>query len=167
VPKPRAPGTEMDDLVRFYRDVTWRGTIEANGMGPGSPPMVGTGRGAHTRLHDGLWIVGDYEQDQYLDDGSYLLTWRLHWVTGWDSDAGEYRATMNDNYGHADLMRGRIDGDRLIYESMGEPAVRIRLTWDLEDPDAPVWTNEVSVSEGAWLLVETYRLLPLPDQTAG
>ena len=50
---------------------------------------------------------------QFHLDGTFVLTWQLHWVTGWDADAGEYRATLNDNYGHADVMRGRIDGDRL------------------------------------------------------
>jgi hypothetical protein len=32
----------------------------------------------------------DYRQDQFLPDGTFLLTWRLHWVTGCDTDAGEY-----------------------------------------------------------------------------
>jgi hypothetical protein len=81
-----------------------------------------------------------------------------------DAEAGEYRATLNDNYGHADPIRGRLDGDRLIYESLGEPAVQIRLTWDLADPDAPVWTNEASGVDGNWFLVETYQLSP--EQTS-
>ena len=140
---PRTPGPEMAALERFYTDVTWTGTIEPNGMGPGSPAMTARGRGVHSRLHDGLWIVGDYRQDQFLTDGTFVLTWRLHWVTGWDTDAGQYRATLNDNYGHADVMRGRIDGDRLIYATLDDRPVRLRLTWDLTDADAPVWTNEV------------------------
>ena len=74
-------------------------------------------------MHDGLWIVGDYRQDQFLLDGTFVMTWQLHWVTGWDADAGEYGATLNDNHGHADVMRGRIDGDRLLYESTGNGPV--------------------------------------------
>jgi hypothetical protein len=93
--------------------------------------MTARGRGVHSRLHDGLWIVGDYRPDQFLTDGTFVLTWRLHWVTGWDTDAGQYRATLNDNYGHADVVRGRIDGDRLIYATPDERPVRLRLTWDL------------------------------------
>jgi hypothetical protein len=95
----------MAALDRFYTDVTWTGTIEPNGMGPGSPAMTARGQGVHSRLHDGLWIVGDYRQDQFLTDGTFVLTWRLHWVTGWDTDAGQYRATLNDNYGHARHVR--------------------------------------------------------------
>jgi hypothetical protein len=64
VPKPRTPGPEMEELARFYRDVTWRGTIEPGAMGPGSPPMTGIGEDCTGFLHGGLWIAGDYEQDQ-------------------------------------------------------------------------------------------------------
>lgn len=38
------------------------------------------------------------------------------WIVGWDPTHGEYRATLADSYGHADVMRGRVDGDRLIFE---------------------------------------------------
>jgi hypothetical protein len=27
--------------------------------------------------------VGTYEQDQFLLDGTPMLTWQLHWVVGW------------------------------------------------------------------------------------
>ncbi len=45
--RPIAPGPEMDALARFHVDVTWTGTIEAGGMGPGTPAMTATGRGTH------------------------------------------------------------------------------------------------------------------------
>ena len=90
-----------------------------------------------------------------------ILTWRLHWVTGWDTDAGEYRATLDDNYGHADVMRGYIDGDRLIYETRDERRARLRLTWDLADPAAPLWTNEVGLGGDTWQLIESYRMRPV------
>jgi len=165
LPRPRTPGPEMAALERFYANVTWTGTIEPNGMGPGSPAMTARGRGVHSRLHDGLWIVGDYRQDQFLTDGTFVLTWRLHWVTGWDADAGQYRATLNDNYGHADVMRGRIDGDRLIYATLDDRPVRLRLIWDLTNPAAPVWTNEVCLGGDRWQLVESYRMRPTPTDT--
>jgi len=158
VPRPREAGPEMAALERFYADVTWTGTIEAGGMGPGTPAMTARGRGTHGRLHDGLWIVGDYRQDQFLEDGSYVLTWRLHWVTGWDADAQEYRAVLADNYGHAGILRGRIAGDRLVYETFGDGPVRLRLVWDLSDPEAAVWSNQRSVAGRPWTLVETYRM---------
>ena len=58
------------------------------------------GRGVHRTIQDGLWIVGDHEQDQFLD-GTFVIRWQLHWVVGWDPAADEYRATHADNYGHA------------------------------------------------------------------
>lgn len=71
VPKPVTPGSEMAALVRFFpREVTWTGTISTGGMGPGTPAMTARGRGTHTRLQDGRWVVGDYRQEQHLLDGT-------------------------------------------------------------------------------------------------
>lgn len=100
VPQPITPGPEMAALARFYPDVTWTGQISAGGMGPGTPAMSARGRGTHELIQDGRWIVGTYSQEQYLEDGTPVLTWQLHWVTGWDPARGEYRATLSDNYGH-------------------------------------------------------------------
>jgi hypothetical protein len=113
IPKPITPGPEMAALARFHTDVTWTGTIQAGGMGPGTPVMTAVGWGKHETIQDGRWIVGTYQQDQFLPDNTFVLTWQLHWVAGWDPTAGEYRATLADNYGHADVMRGWIEGDRL------------------------------------------------------
>jgi hypothetical protein len=156
--RPKPAGPEMQDLLRFHADVTWTGAILEGGMGPGSPPMRAVGRGHHTLIQEGRWVTGDYEQDQFLDDGTFVLKWQLHWVSGWDSTNGEYRATLADNYGHADVMRGHIDGDRMTFETLGDSPVRLRLVWDISDPDDPTWTNEMSVGEGPWSLVEKYHL---------
>lgn len=161
VPKPIEPGPEMDALRRFHRDVWWKGTIEAGGMGPGSPPMSATGSGRHELIQDGRWIVGTYEQDQFLEDGTFVLKWQLHWVAGWDPAARVYRAALADNYGHADVMHGHIDGNRLRFESVGDQPLRIRLTWDVS-PDASLkWRNEMSVHGGPWQLVEEYDCTPM------
>ncbi len=45
VPKPITPGPEMAALARFHTDVTWTGTIQAGGMGPGAPAMTAVGWG--------------------------------------------------------------------------------------------------------------------------
>jgi hypothetical protein len=76
-------------------------------MGPGTPAMTATGWGKHHHIQDGRWIVGTYEQDQYLADGTFVLKWQLHWVAGWDPAHGEYRATIADNYG-ARYPTGRV-----------------------------------------------------------
>jgi hypothetical protein len=161
VPKPIEPGREMDDLRRFFRDVRWEGAIREDGMGPGSPAMKGVGWGAVRMIQDGRWIAGDFEQDQYLDDGTFVLRWQLHWVCGWDPAAREYRAVMVDNYGHAMAYRGRIDGDRLVFQSMPDADARLRFTWDAGDPNAIVWKNEVGLPDGSWFLVEEYRMVPV------
>jgi Protein of unknown function (DUF1579) len=160
VPRPVVPGSEMDELRRFHRDMTWTGTIAPDGMGPGTPPMNADGSGRHELIQDGRWIVGNYVQDQYLLDGSFVLTWNMHWVAGWDPARGEYRATVADNYGHAEVMRGRIEGDRLLFESLDDAAVRLRLVWDVSDPARVVWRNEMSVDGVSWSLVEEYTCHP-------
>ena len=160
VPRPITPGPEMEALARFHPDITWTGTIEEGGMGPGTPAMTGEGRGTHQRIQDGRWIVGTYEQDQYLLDGTFVLRWQLHWVAGWDPISGEYRATVADAYGHADVMRGWIDGDRLTFERMAHAPVGLRLVWDLSDPADMTWRNEVSIGGAPWSLVEEYHCTP-------
>jgi hypothetical protein len=67
---------------------------------------------------------------------------------------------MTDNYGHAAVYRGRIDGDRLVFESLEDAGVRLRLTWDASDPDVITWRNEMTVGEGTWFLIEEYRMVP-------
>jgi hypothetical protein len=166
VPKPVTPGPEMEALARFHRDVTWHGFITEGGMGPGTPPMTATGRGTHEYIQDGCWIAGNYQQDQYLPDGTFVLTWQLHWVAGWDPVANEYQATVADNYGHAEVMRGHIDGDHLIFETAGEAPVRIRLVWDVTDPERVIWRNEMSIAGSPWSLVEQYDCRPVEASEA-
>jgi hypothetical protein len=161
VPKPIVPGHEMRELARFHVDTMWTGSIEANGMGPGTPAQIAVGSGRHETIQDGRWIVGTYEQEQYLVDGTPVLRWELHWVAGWDPTNGEYRATIADNYGHADVMRGAIEGDRLVFETIGDAPVRIRLVWDITDPTDIVWRNEMSVGGAPWSLVEEYHCTPV------
>jgi hypothetical protein len=138
--------------------------IEPNGMGPGSPEMSGVGRADCRLVQDGLWYVCDFEQEQRLSDGTFVLTWRLHWVTGWDAGAGEYRATSADNNGpNLAMYRGRIEGDRLVYESVGESLPRIRLTWALVDAEHATWRNEYTLDGSVWILVEEYQMVVTRD----
>jgi hypothetical protein len=161
VPKPVEVGPEMQALGRFYRDVTWTGTIHENGMGPGTPAMKGVGRGTVRPIQDGRWIAGDFEQEQYLEDGTFVLKWQLHWVSGWDPEQREYRASMVDNYGHAMVYRGWIDGDRLIFESLDSADVHLRFTWDATDPRVTLWRNEMAIGDGDWFLIEEYPMVPV------
>lgn len=150
----------MAALARFYPEATWTGTVVAGGMGPGTPEMTARGRGTHELIQDGRWIVGTYVQEQYLTDGTHVLTWQLHWVVGWDPTSGEYRATLADNYGHTGIMRGRIEGDRLVFETVDAGPVRLRMVWDATDPADITWRNESSVDGVAWELIESYHMTP-------
>ena len=161
VPHPAVAGPEVWALEPFFRDVTWSGTIVEGGMGLHSPEMTATGRGVHRVIQDGLWIVGDYEQDQHLLDGTFVLTWRLHWVVGWDPDRAAYTATYADNYGHAGVMHGRLEGARLVFETPAGAPVRLRMTWDAGDPKAMRWRNEMAVGDGPFALVEEYTCDPI------
>jgi hypothetical protein len=160
VPKPIEVGPEMEALRRFVPDaVTWEGTIHEGGMGPGTPEMKGIGRGTARFIQDGHWIAGDYEQDQFLVDGTFVLKWQLHWVSGWSPQHGEYRASMADNYGNAGVYRGRIDGDRLVFESLPAETARLRFTWEVIDPDVTLWRNEMAIGDGDWFLIEEYPMV--------
>jgi hypothetical protein len=160
IPKSAEAGPEMAALAPFYRDWAWTGTIEPGGMGPGSPEMTGVGRATCRIIQDGLWWECDFSQEQRLADGTFVLTWQLHWVTGWDRAAGEYRASSADNNGpNLAIYRGRIDGNRLIYESLGDALPRIRLTWILDDEQHARWRNEYTLDGTAWILVEEYEMV--------
>jgi len=159
LPTSAVAGPEMAALAPFYRDWRWTGTIRPGGMGPGSPEMAGTGQATCRRIQDGLWFDCDFEQVQRLTDGSPVLTWRLHWITGWDPAAGEYRASSADNKGPTlAIYRGRIDGDALVYESLQEALPRIRLTWTLIDRDHATWRNECTLDGFTWTLIEEYQM---------
>jgi hypothetical protein len=72
---PVTPVAELAALRRFHRDTTWAGTITEGGMGSGTAAMAARGRGRHQEIQDGRWIVGSYEQDQFLLDGTHVATW--------------------------------------------------------------------------------------------
>ena len=138
VPKPIDVGPEMEALERFFRPCTWEGTIHEGGMGPGTPAMRGVGRGAVEPIQGGRWIAGDFEQDQFLEDGTFVLRWQLHWVSGWDPEHGE----------------------RLVFESMDDTGPRLRFTSDALDPTVVTWRNEMALEGGAWFLIEEYPMVP-------
>jgi hypothetical protein len=161
VPRPPAAGPEMEALSRFYPDVTWKGVIHADGMGPGTPAMTGVGRSTSQLIQDGRWIVTDSEQEQFLEGGTSVLRWQLHWVSGWDPWHSEYRAVMADNYGHTGVYRGRTEGDRLVFESMQDTGPRLRFTWDASAPGVTGWRNEMAAPDGSWFLIEEYSMVPV------
>lgn len=158
IPRPYVPGAETAALSRFHRDGTWSGIIHEGGMGPGTPTQTAVGKATHHWIQGDRWVVGEYEQDQFFDS-EFILKWELHWVCGWDPFACEYRATIADNYGRASLLRGRIEGDLMIFESLDDVLPRIRLTWDASFPEATLWRNEMTFDGYTWQLIEDYRIV--------
>lgn len=160
IPQPIVPGREMGAIRRFHRDGTWTGTIHAGGMGPGTPMQVASGRARHRWIQDGTWLVGDYEQDQLLRDGTHVLTWKLHWVCGWDPAAGAYKATLVDNFGRADLLSGRVVGDSMIFTSVGpEPPIQ-RVTREAMLGGPILWRSEMSRDGASWIRIEDHEIIP-------
>jgi len=67
---------------------------------------------------------------------------------------------MADNYGHADVYRGRVEVDRLVFESMRDTGPRLRFTWDASGPGVITWRNEMAAADGSWFLIEEYTMVP-------
>lgn len=157
---PLAAGPEMAALKPFHSDCTWTGYVSAEGMGPGSPRMEANGKATFMQIMGGVWFVGEFEQDQFVN-GELVIRWMMHYVVGWNPEAGEYKIILVDNNGTAALMRGHIDGDRFVVESAGEGPVRLRLTWELGDNGYIKWRNESSINGGPWFLIEEYVCVPV------
>jgi hypothetical protein len=153
----------MTALQPFHFDCRWTGTVEAGGMGPGSPAMDAVGGATYRPILGGGWLAGDFEQDQFVA-GARVLTWKAHFVLGWDARAGEYRATYVDNTGSSALLRGRLEGARFVMETLGADAVRNRMVWELLEPGRMRWRNEWSTGGGPWSLVEEYLCTALPPR---
>lgn len=158
-PAPLTAGAEMAALRPFLFDCIWTGSVEAGGMGPGSPAMVAEGRAAFVPILDGLWLACDCAQEQYVD-GKHVITWKAHFVVGWDPRAQAYKMTYVDSNGSASLMQGRIEGTRFICETMGNDAVQLRLIWERQEQGQVNWRNECSIG-GDWFLIEQYICLPV------
>lgn len=164
---PRAirSGPEMDALTQFFFDCTWEGTVYPDMQGPGSPEMEAVGSMTCRPIMDGLWLECDGYQDQFAN-GEKLVTWKLHLVIGWDVTAREYRAVLVDSNGTAALLRGEIEGSRLVMTPAGTVQTAgqigtIRVVWDATDPTAVRWINEASVNGGPWMLIEDYVMEPI------
>ncbi len=153
------PGPQVKELSKFHANGSGVGKVVANGMGPGSPEMDANGRATCEWIQDGLWLSCDFEQDQFAQ-GEKILTWNAKWIIGWDSRSQEYRAVGVDTNGNSFIFGGRIEGDRLIMESLGDSPVKLRFIWDASDQKAIKWKNEMSIEKGPWQLIEEYVIKP-------
>jgi hypothetical protein len=56
------------------------------------------------------------------------------------------------------VYRGWIEGDRLVFESMGDAPVRLRFTWETASEGVINWKNEMALGDGEWFLIEEYPM---------
>ncbi|NIK59130.1 DUF1579 family protein [Kribbella shirazensis] len=145
---------QMARLARFHRNVRWTGTIQPGSYGPGSPALTTIGEARYRTIQNGLWILGEHEQDVYLTDGTFVRHTQLHWIAGWDPETGEYQASTADSEGHFTFLTGHIAGRLLTFDSIGHPRLRTRLFWHVADAETMTWRTEVSVEGGPYELVE-------------
>lgn len=160
-PMPMRPGPEIAALKRFHRNVTWTGRVQAAGN---VPEMTAQGRGTFRWDVNGLWVIGDFAQDQY-HEGRKVTEWSAHYVAGWDTSRRCYVAFAADSNGRSVPFTGQIEGDRFIITSdgasIGGAPVRLRMIWDARDPAVMTWRNEMSIAGGAWVLIEEYDMKPV------
>ncbi len=114
---------------------------------------------------DGLWVVGEFEQDQYMGKQK-VLTWKAHYVAGWDHALGEYRAFVVDSNGRGSVFRGELNDDSFAIISLEEVDVsgqsfRLRMVWDMSEPANSRWLNEGSLDGKNWFLIEAYTIEPM------
>jgi hypothetical protein len=160
-PKPATPGPEMEALMRFHRDVRWTGRVRA---AADVPEMAASGQGHFRITSNGLWIIGEFAQDQF-HEGFKVTEWSAHYIAGWDTARRCYVAFAADSNGRSVPFTGAIEGDRFIITSEGayidNAPARLRMIWDAGSPAFMSWRNEMSVAGGPWVLIEEYEMQPM------
>lgn len=144
------PGPETALIKKFTRNAAWEGLLPAGALGMNAPAMPTRGFvRCHWAVND-LWLVCEIE-DQ-MGAGPDARVWKAVWVSGWDFGLKEYRGAIFDSFGNASMMRGKVDGEKLIFESMDDVimhghATRLRFTFDAGVSDKGVrFTAEHSVN---------------------
>ncbi len=133
-------------------------------MGAGSPEMRALGQWVGGPIMSGLWLAGDYQQDQF-DGDMLVLTWKVHMVLGWDEVTRCYVGYFFPSAGPTSVCTGRIEDDQLVMTSqslvmfVGHPA-KLRFIWDILGPERIAWKNEISVEGQPWQLIEEYVMAP-------
>jgi hypothetical protein len=124
--------------------------------------MTAQGRGTFRWSSDGLWVIGEFAQDQF-HQGRKVTNWSAHYVAGYDYSRRAYVAFACDSNGRAVPFTGLVDGDTFTITSDGATIagapVRLRMIWEASNPQALRWRNEMSIADGPWALIEEYDML--------
>ena len=157
MPAPPKPGPETEALKPFAKNMTWTGKAPAGSMGPGSPEMPTKGSARCKWTINNLWAMCDIEST--MGTGKEAMKWSAHEVFGWDFMAKEYHASMVDSFGALVEMTGKLEGQKLTWETpkevmmMGKPT-KLRVTMDATDPKAIKFTSEHTAAGGKWMTDE-------------
>jgi hypothetical protein len=158
-PQVMKPSEETAKLAKLFGSKkAWSGKIAADGMGPGTPEMPTKGKMDCRAIADKFFYSCD--MDVTTGSGKQKMTWKGHLVTGWDANAGAYKAHLIDNMGMMVSMDGALTDTTYQLTSTQEvpmmgQKMKIRFTWDWSDKKQVKYTNEHQVGDGAWQLFET------------
>jgi hypothetical protein len=136
-------------LKKFTRSAAWEGRLPAGALGLNAPAMATKGHMKCKWMVNDLWIVCDIED--VMGSGKDGRVWKAVWVSGWDYGHKEYRGAIFDSFGNSSMMRGKLDGRKLIFESMddvimhGQPT-RLRFTFDSGETNGIKFTAEHTVN---------------------
>jgi len=148
------PGPETKALQPFIGMLKLKGTMTAGAMGPDSPAVDTKGTHSCKWTMGGLWVDCDVKDGPAVGKAP---AWMGHVHVGWDYMVKMYRAVLVDNMGGAMMMEGKMDGAKLVMESvgtyqmMGKP-MKSRMTFDLTDPKA-IKIAEERQMDGKWVVV--------------
>jgi hypothetical protein len=135
------PGPEQDALKPFLRSASYTGVR----IGPDGKEMPTKGKQTCKWLPGNMWGMCDIEMT--TGTGKTAMKWQGHLVMGYDTMAKGYRAVMADNMGMLGRMKGTLEGQKMVWESMDEMKVpgmpsKERVTDDATDPKAEKMTFE-------------------------
>jgi len=156
------PGPETLAIKRFTKSATWEGLLPAGALGLNAPAMPTRGH-VHCKWSvDDLWLVAEIED--VMGIGANARVWKAVWVSGWDFGHKEYRGAIFDSFGNASMMRGVLDGHKLVFESMDDVimhghATRLRFTFDNVVAESVRFTAEHSV-DGKFVVDEQELHIP-------
>src|SRR5579871_4503825 len=127
------PGPETKLVDKFTKSARWEGIMPAGALGRDAPALPARGSMNCRWCVNDLWLVCEIEDR--MGTGPDAHVWKAVWVSGWDFGHREYRGAIFDSFGNTSMMRGRIEGEKLVFESMTDvvlhgQATRLRFTFD-------------------------------------
>lgn len=157
------PGPETQAIKRFTKNASWEGHLPAGALGMNAPAMATKGFLKCKWCVNDLWLVCEVED--VMGTGPDARVWKAVWVSGWDFGHREYRGAIFDSFGNSSMMRGKLDGDRLIFESMDDVIMhgvptRLRFTFDASPPRGVKFTAEHTVN-GVYVVDEQEVHMPV------